>query len=208
MHIQRTSNPLLAHLHSGREKKQKLDELASDQFQYSRPKMVGLWAAAGGAAGLAGLGVSKIWDLAHLPTNFGPAGMLIGGSVGAAATYFALGEEVPMPKRLAVSLAAGAGSALAWNHFGLAGLKEGLGMAIGGTIGAYVGAKSVPEGQDSLLNTMAGATFGFGLMHVAGIVGATGGGLGVAGASMFPILGGAAGDIIAKGNRRAMARQL
>lgn len=183
-------------------KKQRLQQLAQDEFQYSRPKMTGLWGAATGASALAGLGVSKIWDLANLPSNFGPAGMLIGGGIGAAATYFALGDQVEMPKRVGISLAVGAGAALAWNHFGLNGLKEGVGMAIGGGIGAYVGAKSLPKGQDTLLNRLGAATYGVGLCHVAGIVGATGGGAGLFAVGAFPILGGIAGDTIAKGNRR------
>lgn len=207
MKIQRVPFLGLPNPQVARRKKEKLDQLAQDEFQYSKGKMTALWGAGAGAAGLAGVGVSQLWDLAKLPTNFGPAGMLIGGGLGAAATYFALGEQVPTRTRLAVSLAAGAGAAAAWNHFGLAGLKEGVGMAIGGGIGAYLGAKSVPAGQDSLINRVAGATFGVGLCHVAGIVGATGGGLGMAGASLFPVLGGAAGNIIAKGNRRVKARE-
>lgn len=190
-----------------KEKKERLDALAADQFQYSQAKMTGLWATGSAAAGLAGLGVSKLWDLAQLPSNFGPAGMLIGGGVGAVATYAALGDEVPRPQRLVVSLAAGAGAALAWNHFGLAGLKEGVGMAIGGSIGAWVGAKSVPKDDSSGWSRLAGAVYGVGLCHAAGIVGATGGGLGVAGAVAYTALGGLSGNIIAKGNRRAKARQ-
>ena len=182
-------------------RKQRVKELAKDEFQYSQVKMAGLWGAAAGASGLAGLGVSKIWDLAHLPTNFGPAGMLIGGGIGAAATYFALGDKVEMPKRLGISLAVGAGAALAWNHFGLNGLKEGVGMAIGGGIGAYVGAKSLPKGQDTLINRVGMATYGLGICHVSGIIGATGGGLGVAGVSLFPAIGAFAGGTIAKGNQ-------
>ncbi len=183
-------------------RKQQLKELAQDEFQYSRPKMTALWGAATGASALAGVGVSKLWDLANLPTNFGPAGMLIGGGIGAAATYFTLGDKVEMPKRLGISLAVGAGAALAWNHFGLNGLKEGVGMAIGGGIGAYVGAKSLPKGQDSLINRAGAALYGVGLCHVAGIVGATGGGAGMFALGAFPLIGAVAGDTIAKGNRR------
>ncbi|MBN9418884.1 MAG: hypothetical protein J0I12_25760 [Candidatus Eremiobacteraeota bacterium] len=182
-------------------RKQVLQELARDEFQYSRPKMTGLWGAAAGASALAGVGVSKLWELAHLPTNFGPAGMLIGGGVGAAATYFALGDKVDMPKRLGISLAVGAGAAVAWNHFGLNGLKEGVGMAIGGGIGAYVGAKSMPKGQDGLLNRLGAATWGLGICHVAGILGATGGGTGMFALGAFPLIGGVAGDNMAQGNR-------
>lgn len=202
-----TRSPLAA-IARRTEKKAILNELAQDQFQYSRPKLAGVWTLGMGAAGAAGLGISKVWDLANLPTNFGPAGMLIGGTFGALATYCALGEEVDTPKRLAVSLAVGAGAAVAWNHFGLAGLKEGLGLAVGGSIGAYVGVRSVPKDQASLLNKIAAATYGFGMGHVAGIIGATGGGLGTAGVVATTLLGTASGDIIAKGNRRIKAREL
>lgn len=207
MKVQRL--PLLLRPPTGltkKEKNERLDALAADKFQYSQAKMAGLWATGSAAAGLAGLGVSKLWDLAQLPANFGPAGMLIGGGIGAAATYAALGDEVPRTQRVVVSLAAGAGSALAWNHFGLAGLKEGVGMAIGGSIGAWLGAKSVPEGSSGL-SRLAGAVYGVGLCHAAGIVGATGGGLGVAGAIGYTVLGGLSGNFLAQGNRRVKARQ-
>lgn len=182
-------------------RKQVLKELARDEFQYSRPKMVGLWGAAAGASALAGVAVSKIWELASLPSNFGPAGMLIGGGIGAAATYFALGDKVEMPKRLGISLAVGAGAAVAWNHFGLNGLKEGVGMAIGGGIGAYVGAKSMPKGQDGIINRLGAATYGLGICHVAGIIGALGGGAGNFALGAFPLIGAVAGDTIAQGNQ-------
>lgn len=182
-------------------KQQRPQPTAVDEFQYSRPKMTLLWGAAAGASALAGMAVDKVWNLANLPTNFGPAGMLIGGSVGAAATYFALGDKVEMPKRLAVSLAVGAGAALAWNHFGLNGLKEGVGMAIGGGLGAYVGAHSMPKGQDTLFNRLGAATWGLGICHAAGIIGAIGGGAGVFGVCAYPLIGGLAGDLMARGNR-------
>jgi hypothetical protein len=209
MKLQKPQNlVLLPSLARRREKKERLDQLAKDEFQYSRPKMVASWTAGQAVAGAAGLGIAKLWDLASLPANFGPAGMLIGGLAGAVSTYAVMGSEVPFAKRLGVSLAVGAGSALAWNHFGLAGLKEGLGMAVGGMVGAYVGAKSVPAERASVLNQIAGATFGFGMGHVAGIVGATGGWLGAAGVGALSVTGAAAGDIIAKGNRRIKAREL
>lgn len=188
--------------------KKELNALAKDEFQYSRSKTAALWGIGAGASALAGVGVAQAWNALSLPDNFGPAGMLIGGGLGALSTYAALGKEVPFKKRLALSLLAGAGSAALWNAAGMAGLKEGMGMAIGAGIGATVGKMSLPEEEASFLNTAAGAIMGVGVCHVAGIVGATGTTLGLVGASLFPVVGAATGYQIAKGNRRVKGRKI
>ncbi|MGE0494640.1 MAG: hypothetical protein AB7S38_35855 [Vulcanimicrobiota bacterium] len=187
--------------------REQVRQLAQDEFQYSRPKMVGAWAAAGAASAAAGVGIGQAWKALALPTNFGPAGMMIGGALGAAATYWALGDKTDRTVRLGVSAAVGVASAVAWHSLGLAGLQEGMGMAVGGAIGAYVGAKSAPEGS-SWWEHAAAATYGVGICHVAGIVGATGSVAGMVGASLFPVLTGASGYLLSGVNIRGKVREL
>lgn len=80
-------------------------------------------------------------------------------------------------------------------------------MMAGGAIGAAVGYHSVPQEHRSVLTSLANGTFGFGICHVAGIVGASGS-LGKAGAALFPILGAVAGRQIAQGNRNNQAVEI
>lgn len=187
---------------------QRLQEETKDQFMYSKPKMALLWGAATGASALAGVGISKAWDALALPVNSQVVGMAIGGAVGAATTYFALGDNVDNKIRLGATVAGAAAGAAAWNHFGLLGLKEGLGMAVGSAIGIGVGVHSVPEENRSVLTNAGMATLGVGFCHSAGIVGATGTPLAIAASAIYPVLGGAVGYWVARGMRAEKAREI
>lgn len=188
--------------------REKLAEETKDDFRYSKPKMALLWGAGAGVSALAGVGIAKAWETIGLPVNSQLVGMAIGGAVGAASTYFALGDQVNDKVRLGATLAAGAAGAAAWNHFHLNGLKEGLGMAVGSAIGIAVGHHSVPEKDRGLLTGAALGTLGMGLFHVGSIVGATGTPLGAAGAALFPIIGGTAGWYVASGLRTGKAEEI
>ncbi len=190
-----------------RQIKKELDVLAKDQFQFSRPKMALMWGLGAGAAGLAGIGIQEAWKALDLPTHFGPAGMLIGGFIGGATTYLMIGDDLPLAKRLGLSVAAGAGAAALYHTAGLQGVKEGVAMTVGGAIGAAVGYHSLPDENKSVLNALAAGTFGLGICHVAGIVGASGP-MGKVGAALFPVLGATAGHWIATGNRHHKADEI
>lgn len=163
---------------------------------------------------LAGAVVNAGWQALDLaPTaNLGPVGMLIGGGIGAAATYFLTREKLGDLKAAGAALVAGAASAAAWSYFGLAGLREGLGMALGGGVGVAVGLKSVPAENRSLLGTLSAAVLGMGFCHSAGIVGAATGfatpALAVGLTGLYTGLGAASGTMVARANQRALRRQL
>lgn len=191
-----------------------VQEQARDQFELNKPRMAASWGAAMAGSYLAGAVVNSGWQALGLaPTaNLGPVGMLIGGGIGAAATYFLTREKLGVVKALGVAALAGAASAAAWSTFGLAGLREGLGMALGGGLGVAIGLKSVPERNRSLLGTVAAGVLGLGLCHSAGIVGAATGfgvpALAVGLTGTYAALGAGAGNLVARANQRALRRLL
>lgn len=176
--------------------------------------MMAGWGLAMAGSYCAGALVNAGWQALGLApnANLGPVGMLIGGGIGAAATFFLTRERLGDLKAAGAALAAGAVSAAAWSYFGLAGLREGLGMALGGGIGVAVGLKSVPQGESSLLNSLAVATTGLGFCHSAGIVGAATGfavpALAIGLTGVYSTCGAVAGNMVARANQRALRRSL
>lgn len=172
------------------------------------------WGAAMAGSYLAGTLVNAGWQaLGFAPTaNLGPVGMAIGGGIGAAATFFMTYQSLGKLKAAGAALAAGTLSAVAWNSLGLAGLREGLGMAIAGGVGVAVGLQSVPQENRSLLGTLGLATLGLGLCHSAGIVGAATGwaqpALAIGLTGVYSGCGAAAGNLVARANQRALRRAL
>lgn len=192
----------------------KVSQQSRDQFQLSRPGLAAGWGLAMAGSYLSGALVNAGWQALGLApnANLGPVGMLIGGGIGAAATFFLLREKLGDLKAAGAAVAAGAASAAAWSYFGLAGLREGLGMALGGGIGVAVGLKSVPREQRSFLTSLATATLGLGFCHSAGIVGAATGfgvpALTIGLTSLYSGLGATAGNVVARANQRALRRHL
>ncbi len=191
-----------------------VQEQASDRFELNKPRMAASWGAAMAGSYLAGAAVNAGWQALGLaPTaNLGPVGMLIGGGIGAAATYFLTREKLGTVKALGAAALAGVASAAAWSTFGLAGLREGLGMALGGGVGVAIGLKSVPEQNRSLLGTVAAGVLGLGFCHSAGIVGAATGfavpALAIGLTGTYAALGAGAGNLVARANQRALRRLL
>lgn len=191
-----------------------VDRQTLDDFQTSRAGMAGKWGLAMGGSYLAGALVNAGWSALNLApnANLGPVGMVIGGGIGAAATFFMLREKLGDLKAAGAAVVVGGLSAVAWNHFGLAGLREGLGMALGGGIGVAVGLKSTPREHRNFLDTMSAALLGVGFCHSAGIVGAATGfavpALTVGLTGLYTGIGGLSGNMVARANERALRRHL